>query len=276
MEAQRERAPRREQVRRRPARGGQGRSAQTDVPRLRARRGRRPRHGAARATARRSRRCRRARRARSCSTRTPFYAECGGQVGDARRARLGRQRASPSTDTQKRGAAFAHVGRARGGRAARRRSRSQRAVDQARRRRDRAQPLGHAPAACGAAPGARASTCTQKGSLVAPDRLRFDFSHFQPVDRRGAARASSSSSTPRSAPTRRPRPRLMDYDAAVAAGAMALFGEKYDERRARAARSATSRPSCAAARTSSAPATSACSRSSARPASPPACGASRR
>jgi len=69
---------------------------------------------------------------------------------------------------------------------------------------------------------------TQKGSLVAPDRLRFDFSHFQPmtaselqeVERlvNAQIRANAAGET-----------RLMKYDAAVASGAMALFGEKYDD-----------------------------------------------
>jgi alanyl-tRNA synthetase len=68
---------------------------------------------------------------------------------------------------------------------------------------------------------------TQKGSLVAPDRLRFDFSHFQPVTAKELAtieqlvnaeiRANAAAET-----------RLMDFDEAVASGAMALFGEKYD------------------------------------------------
>ena len=70
---------------------------------------------------------------------------------------------------------------------------------------------------------------TQKGSLVAPDRLRFDFSHSQPLtsaqrlqveklvndEIRGNAEAAT---------------RMMDYERAIAAGAMALFGEKYESR----------------------------------------------
>src|SRR6185437_15463194 len=68
----------------------------------------------------------------------------------------------------------------------------------------------------------------QKGSLVAPDRLRFDFAHFQPVTPaerteierlvNAQIRANTTADT-----------RLMNYDAAVAAGAMALFGEKYEK-----------------------------------------------
>ena len=70
---------------------------------------------------------------------------------------------------------------------------------------------------------------TQKGSLVAPDRLRFDFSHFQPLSSGERAqveqlvnaeiRANSEATT-----------RMMDYERAIAAGAMALFGEKYESR----------------------------------------------
>jgi alanyl-tRNA synthetase len=69
---------------------------------------------------------------------------------------------------------------------------------------------------------------TQKGSLVSPERLRFDFAHYSAVtpdelreverlvnaEIRGNAQAET---------------RLMNFDAAVAAGAMALFGEKYDD-----------------------------------------------
>ena len=69
----------------------------------------------------------------------------------------------------------------------------------------------------------------QKGSLVAPDRLRFDFSHFQPVTPDELQRDRAAGQRARSAPTRRPRRSVMDYDDAVAAGAMALFGEKYDK-----------------------------------------------
>src|SRR4029078_4096379 len=68
----------------------------------------------------------------------------------------------------------------------------------------------------------------QKGSLVAPDRLRFDFAHSQPVSAaelreierlvNAQIRANTPSET-----------RVMDYDGAVAAGALALFGEKYDK-----------------------------------------------
>src|SRR3546814_1979454 len=70
---------------------------------------------------------------------------------------------------------------------------------------------------------------TQKGSLVAPDRLRFDFSHFQPmtaaelaeVERRVNAEIRANHGA---------EVRHMDMQEALDFGAMALFGEKYGER----------------------------------------------
>jgi alanyl-tRNA synthetase len=66
----------------------------------------------------------------------------------------------------------------------------------------------------------------QKGSRVAPDRLRFDFSHFQPVTaeelHRIERRVNEQVRLNAAAETRE-----MDFDAAVAEGAAALFGEKY-------------------------------------------------
>ena len=71
---------------------------------------------------------------------------------------------------------------------------------------------------------------TQKGSLVAPDRLRFDFSHFQPVTAGGTARRSSAWSTRRSARNHAAEMHHMGMQEALDFGAMALFGEKYGER----------------------------------------------
>ena len=68
---------------------------------------------------------------------------------------------------------------------------------------------------------------TQKGSLVAPDRLRFDFSHFQPVSAEELAQIERLVNAEIRA-NAEARTRLMDYEHAVATGAMALFGEKYD------------------------------------------------
>jgi alanyl-tRNA synthetase len=69
---------------------------------------------------------------------------------------------------------------------------------------------------------------TQKGSLVAPDRLRFDFSHFQALTPEELARVERLVNAEIRA-NAAAQTRLMDYDQAVAAGAMALFGEKYEK-----------------------------------------------
>jgi alanyl-tRNA synthetase len=156
---------------------------------------------------------------------TPFYAESGGQVGD--RGVL----ATPAarfevTDTQKLGKAFVHVGRLTEG-SLRMGDAVEAVVDAATRHATRlnhsATHLLHA-----ALRKVLGSHVTQKGSLVAPDRLRFDFSHYSAVTPEelgeierlvnAEIRANAEAET-----------KLMNFDAAVAAGAMALFGEKYED-----------------------------------------------
>jgi len=157
--------------------------------------------------------------------RTPFYAEAGGQVGDAGELTASGVR-FVVTDTQKRGAAYVHLGRVAQGHI-RTGDTLEAQVDGARRQ---AVALNHSAthllhAALRKVLGAHVQ---QKGSLVAPDRLRFDFAHFQPltpaelndIERlvNAQIRANLAAET-----------RVMDYEGAVAAGAMALFGEKYDK-----------------------------------------------
>jgi alanyl-tRNA synthetase len=157
--------------------------------------------------------------------RTPFYAESGGQVGDTGELVVGKARFAVS-DTRKRGAAFSHMGRLEAGSlkigdkvAAR--------IDAARRERIRrnhtATHLLHA--ALREALGAHVQ---QKGSLVAPDRLRFDFAHFQPVTA-GELRSIEKRVNEQIRLNAPAETRQMTYDAAVASGAMALFGEKYGD-----------------------------------------------
>jgi len=69
---------------------------------------------------------------------------------------------------------------------------------------------------------------TQKGSLVAPDRLRFDFSHYSAVtlDELQKIEQLVNAEVRANAPA---QTELMNQEAAIAAGAMALFGEKYDD-----------------------------------------------
>jgi alanyl-tRNA synthetase len=159
--------------------------------------------------------------------RTVFYAESGGQVGDSGELLGAAATRFVVEDTQKRGAAHSHIGRLAAGRLQVGDSVLAR-IDAARRDAIRlnhtATHLLHA-----ALRKVLGTHVTQKGSLVAPDRLRFDYAHFQPltsaersqVDKlvndeiRGNAEAAT---------------RMMDYEHALAGGAMALFGEKYESR----------------------------------------------
>ena len=157
--------------------------------------------------------------------RTPFYAESGGQVGDRGVLQNGAVRFEVD-DTQKIGGAFAHVGRLVSGEI-KVGDRLDAHVDEARRR---ATMLNHTAthllhAALRQVLGAHV---TQKGSLVAPDRLRFDFAHYAPVtpaeqrEIEQLVNAQIRANAPAEIT-------LMQYDTAVASGAMALFGEKYED-----------------------------------------------
>jgi len=158
---------------------------------------------------------------------TPFYAESGGQVGDQGLIRGAGGLLFRVTDTVKSGDAHVHVGTVEAGEVATG-ARVTAEVDSERRL---ATVLNHSAthllhAALRQVLGAHV---TQKGSLVAPDRLRFDFSHYEAVTPEqltaierivnAEIRANAAAET-----------RVMDYDSAVQAGAMALFGEKYDDK----------------------------------------------
>jgi alanyl-tRNA synthetase len=158
---------------------------------------------------------------------TPFYAESGGQVGDAGVLHSAGGRFLVE-DTQKRGtsSAHAHIGRVAAGSAPIREGDTLHAEVDARLR--EATALNHSATHLlhAALREVLGSHVQQKGSRVAPDRLRFDFSHFQPLTaeelQRIERRVNEQVRLNAAAETRE-----MDYDAAVAAGAVALFGEKY-------------------------------------------------
>jgi alanyl-tRNA synthetase len=156
---------------------------------------------------------------------TPFYAESGGQVGD--RGVLANASAQFLVeDTQKLGKAHLHVGTLQHGTLEVGDS-VEATVDGERRQATRlnhtATHLLHA-----ALRKVLGTHVLQKGSLVAPDRLRFDFSHYSAVTPGELAtiEALVNEEIRRNADA---ETKLMDFDAAVAAGAMALFGEKYDD-----------------------------------------------
>jgi alanyl-tRNA synthetase len=156
---------------------------------------------------------------------TPFYAESGGQVGDTGVLENTNARFLV-TDTQKLGKAHAHIGHLERG-TLKVGDTVDAVVDAARRDATRlnhtATHLLHAALRKVLGPHV-----TQKGSLVAPDRLRFDFSHYAPVAP-GELREIERQVNAEIRANAPVEMRLMKFDDAVAAGAMALFGEKYDE-----------------------------------------------
>ena len=156
---------------------------------------------------------------------TPFYAESGGQVGD--RGRLSAEGLQFNvSDTRKQGGLHLHIGQLSQGRL-QVGDQVSAEVDDARRaatrRNHSATHLLHA-----ALRNTLGEHVEQKGSLVEPDRLRFDFAHTQAVTPEqlleierlvnAEIRANHAVET-----------RLMNYRQALDAGAMALFGEKYGD-----------------------------------------------
>jgi alanyl-tRNA synthetase len=158
---------------------------------------------------------------------TPFYAESGGQIGD--RGWLETAGAQFAVvDTQKQGTGvIMHVGRLEQG-TLRVGDTVEAHVDPARRR---ATVLNHSGTHLlhAALRHVLGDHVQQKGSLVEPDRLRFDFTHYEPVTPQQLEtienlvneqiRLNAAAET-----------RIMSIDEALASGAMALFGEKYGDR----------------------------------------------
>jgi alanyl-tRNA synthetase len=156
---------------------------------------------------------------------TPFYAESGGQIGDTGFITAG-DHSFTVADTQKNGRAIVHHGSVQAGEF-RIGDKVEALVDAERRQAIRlnhsATHLLHA-----ALREVLGEHVQQKGSLVAPDRLRFDFSHYEPLTNsqlqeievlvNDEIRNNTAAET-----------KHMQYDDAVKAGAIALFGEKYDD-----------------------------------------------
>jgi len=159
--------------------------------------------------------------------RSPFYAESGGQVGD-----IGTLATAGSifavADTLKLGGVFhGHAGRWQGATPLRAGDRVEAVIDAARRQ---ATVLNHSATHLlhAALRKLLGEHVAQKGSLVAPDRLRFDFSHFQPITGEQLRQIEGLVN----AEIRRnvaAEIRQMGYQEALAFGAIALFGEKYGD-----------------------------------------------
>ncbi|ENA6174933.1 alanine--tRNA ligase [Escherichia coli] len=157
---------------------------------------------------------------------TPFYAESGGQVGDKGELK-GANFSFAVEDTQKYGQAIGHIGKLAAG-SLKVGDAVQADVDEARRARIRlnhsATHLMHA-----ALRQVLGTHVSQKGSLVNDKVLCFDFSHneaMKPEEIR-AVEDLVNAQIRRNLPI---ETNIMDLEAAKAKGAMALFGEKYDER----------------------------------------------
>ncbi len=157
---------------------------------------------------------------------TPFYGESGGQKGDTGTI-SGEGFVITIKDTQKKGeGVFVHIGEVTKG-TAKTGEAVELKVDSDRRTRIRsnhsATHLLHE-----ALRETLGSHVAQKGSLVAPDRLRFDFSHPKPISAEELAKVENMANEIilQNAPV---STRLMAVDDAIAEGAMALFGEKYGD-----------------------------------------------
>jgi alanyl-tRNA synthetase len=160
--------------------------------------------------------------------RTPFYAESGGQAGDHGAIRFAHGAAFTVRDTRKQaGALHGHLGTLDAGKIAVG-DMATLDIDAGRRARIRANHsathLLHAALRNVLGPGV-----TQKGSLVEADRLRFDFSHGQPMTPEAIERVEAEVNA---VIRQNAEARIIETspEEAIAAGAMALFGEKYGER----------------------------------------------
>ncbi|ESS71975.1 alanine--tRNA ligase AlaS [Methyloglobulus morosus KoM1] len=157
--------------------------------------------------------------------KTPFYAESGGQVGDTGQI-LASNAIFEVTDTQKQGGSFVHKGKLVSGSLSKDQACAAK-VDQANRK---ATELNHSATHLlhAALRHTLGDHVAQKGSLVNAERLRFDFSHFEPVTPEQIAHIETlvneqiRLNNPVSAT-------VMPKEDAVKTGAMALFGEKYGD-----------------------------------------------
>lgn len=159
--------------------------------------------------------------------RTPFYAESGGQVGDTGTLSNASGRFEVGDTLKMGGVFFGHAGTWHGDQPLRTGDLVDASVDASRRQ---AIVLNHSATHLlhAALRQVLGTHVTQKGSLVAPERLRFDFSHHKPMSHDELARVEAlvNAEVRRNAAA---EVHNMGYDQAIEFGAMALFGEKYGD-----------------------------------------------
>jgi alanyl-tRNA synthetase len=160
------------------------------------------------------------------TNQTPFYGESGGQVGDIGEFKNGEFRFM-ITDVQKKlGDLFVHYGKVLSG-SVKLGDNIEMKIDEVRRNNTRAYHsathLLHESLR-----RVLGTHVTQKGSLVEPNRLRFDFSHMKPISEEEIKKIETfvNSMVLKKSDV---KTRLMTPDEAVENGALALFGEKYGD-----------------------------------------------
>ncbi|TNF88688.1 MAG: alanine--tRNA ligase [Gammaproteobacteria bacterium] len=157
---------------------------------------------------------------------TPFYAESGGQVGDIGSLSIGEENLFRVTDTQKQNDVFLHIGSLISGELSTG-DRVEASIDEDYRR---AVMLNHSATHLmhAALRQVLGEHVQQKGSLVDSEKLRFDFSHYQPLEPDQIAEIETLVNN-QIRGNLETRAELMDMGTAKNAGAIALFGEKYGD-----------------------------------------------
>ena len=160
------------------------------------------------------------------TNQTPFYGESGGQVGDTGEIISGEFKFEVTDVQKKLGDLFVHYGKVTGG-SIKLNDNVEMKINETRRNNTRAYHsathLLHESLR-----RVLGTHVTQKGSLVEPSRLRFDFSHMKPISNDEIDKIEQFVNSMVSKKTE-VRTRLMTPDEAVENGALALFGEKYGE-----------------------------------------------
>ena len=158
--------------------------------------------------------------------RTSFYAESGGQVGDTGQIN-GIDARFAVEDTRNSDQAHVHIGTMETGKLLV----GDKVIAQVNPGRRAATVLNHSATHLmhAALRQVLGDHVTQKGSLVAPERLRFDFSHYEAMTTNELDEVERlvNEQIRKNAPS---ETQLMSYDQAIESGAMALFGEKYGEK----------------------------------------------
>ena len=158
---------------------------------------------------------------------TPFYATMGGQVGDTGVIQTANGRFVVEDTIKLRGGKFGHVGYMESGMISEGETVSLIVDSQARKDTEKNHSATHLlQKALKAVLGAHVE---QKGSLVTPDRLRFDFAHFQAMTSEELSKVEDlvNEKIQASLPV---TTNVMDIEEAKKSGAMALFGEKYAQK----------------------------------------------